>query len=110
MSEVTVLQPGLFWLCARLFIILYTYIRPFILGGEKHGFFIFVVQAQAGETDVRAEVSMPAPVTAAEHTRKKTRQDKVRKPAFKKQPLSRRKEKAPCGFGVQYMLSDSLGF
>lgn len=70
-----------------VFIILYTSICPFISGEKKHGFFIFVVQAQAGETDVRAEVSMPAPVTAAEHTHKKTRQDKVGKPAFKKTAL-----------------------
>lgn len=97
-------------MCVSVYYLIHLYLSLYFGGERKHGFFFFVVQAQAGETDVRAEVSMPAPVTAAEHTRKKTRQDKVRKPAFKKQPLSRRKEKAPCGFGVQYMLSDSLGF
>lgn len=96
--------------CVSVYYIIHLYSSLYFGGKKTWLFFIFVVQAQACETDVRAEVSMPAPVTAAEHTRKKTRQDKVRKPAFKKQPLSRTKEKAPCGFSVQYMLSHSLGF
>lgn len=83
--------------CVSVYYIIHLYSSLYFGGKKNMAFFMFVVQAQACETDVRAEVSMPAPVTAAEHTRKKTRQDKVRKPAFKKQPLSRTKEKAPCG-------------
>lgn len=43
---------------------------------------VFVAQAQAGETDVRVEVSMPASAATAEYARNKPRPDKVRKPAF----------------------------
>lgn len=60
---------------------------------------VFVAQAQAGETDVRAEVSMPASAATAEHARNKPRPDKVRKPAFES-TLLRKKEKAPCRFCV----------
>lgn len=71
---------------------------------------MFVVQAQAGEMDVRAEVSMPAPITTAEHARNKPRPDKVRKPAFENRCYCgyRHQEKAPCCLGVPSTLSDSL--
>lgn len=48
----------------------------------SHAFLSAVVQAQSGETDVRAEVKMQAAVTTAEHAHTKPRPEKVRTPAF----------------------------
>lgn len=58
-----VLQPGLFQLCVGVFSI--SYASVCIL-------FIVVIQAQSGETDVRAEVK------TAEHAHTKPRPEKVR--------------------------------